>query len=602
MAESTTGIESKTPHGIAMEILQEQYKADHPYRSVFSPLTYDDIKEDPALSAEYARIVDLINKTQSGEFDHTISTCPFAKGNEAAENPNCKSSGLKISKAERKFDLVITKPNSRTGALGEDNVLEVVGGSMLAKPVITGEISGLVVNCSTHKNKKNWNIPHGKIKSLTPNYAEIVLASELKPRLLVWNAEPKVYYLSANTCSNTYGALVKVYPDIECDASFSIDLSGESKKISEDSTTVKYGEVKSKKQGQTLAGEKHRNTSIYEEFTITNGISISANYKKDGVQLSFKKTFAQIIQEIQRLETIRNGVDSFLEKIAGKSKSAVKRRKDKIDAATEKESYQSSKSMQSSAPQDSVSITYPNITIGIGGKWEELEGDYRVDCAGTAEFGFNPLIKLGVKKDISSFILKTTPAGTALSKVKEALKDMEIETLALIFEVSGELSGKVKHYAYTLKDSHTDGEVSLKIPVSVTAVLLKTSKNIESKYLKSYVLKIEIDVSAKGESGIQFDGKLTEDAKNKSLAFEISGQFLGIEVSVTAVINSSIEDKQKPPDGYIPVDERHDQKEWTKIAPGKAVKDGNATSGGVNYKHTLYKMDKAELFKKTINF
>jgi|GEM_PF-2833688 len=596
-------IQSMSPHSTAMDILQDQYKADHPYKSLFTSLTYDDVKEDPELAAQYAQIVDQMNKAQNtGNVDMTVAPCPYENQVIKPSNPDCNASSLKVTKAGRKFDLIVNVPNADRKPTTQESILEVVGGTRLNPAKISGEISGLVNNCSSHKDKKPWNLPFGKVKNMTPNFVEIDLPSSDKLHLFPWNASSKDYSFNANTCSKSYSATVKVYPDIEVDCSVSIDLAGESTEVQEDSSSVVYDDAKKSKKGQTLTGEKRQSTTTYEVFSLTQGISFSANYKKDGVQISFKKSFAQIVESINRIGTVVNGIQEFVEKVTGESKSAIKRRKEKVNESVSEESRKRSEAIQKGAPKDSISITYPNLTLAFAGKWEEMEGDYRVDCAGTVELACNPLIKLGIKKDVSQYILNTTPAGAALSKVKEFLKELEIETMVLFVELSGELSGKVKHYAYVIQDSKTEGELTLKIPLTVTAILLKKSFSLDSIYVKSYVLKTDVDVSAKGETGVQFDAKLRENTKSKSLELDLSGQFLGIEVSITAIITVSIEDKQKAPAGYVPVDEKHNQPDYTKTEPGSATKDADSNSGGINYKQVLYKMEPIDLFKKTINF
>jgi hypothetical protein len=591
MGESSSTIGSVSPHGTAMEILQERYNEEHPYRSFFSPLTYEDVKKDPELAKQYQEIVDTILKAQSGNADSSSASCPLQGKNGQKENPNCKASTLRITKAGRKFDLINSKADSDRKNEEPESIIEVVGGWKLNPAKMESELTGLVNNCSTHKDTKTWNIPFSNTSNLTPSRAEIKCASEGALSLLPWNASPKIYKVNGNTCSKSFTSYIHVYPDIEVDLGVSIDLSGEETEVSEDRTSTEFGNTQGKKKNRRIPVTTKKHTDTYEVFSLTQGITFAANYKKDGVQISFKQSFTDTINSFNRIATAVEGVNEFVKKVTGDKPGGVNDTKKSISDDAKEKSDKRSKELQGKAPKNSFSITYPNLTFTLGGKWEEMEGDYRVDCAGTVELAANPLIKIGIKKDITQYILQTFPIGAAINKVKDFLRELEIEALALYFEMSGELSGKVKHYAYAIQDSKTEGELSLKIPISITAVLLKTEKEIKHRWSDSYVLKVEIDASLKGESGVQFDGKLSENKQTKSLILEVSGQFLGIEVSVTAVVNTSIgAAKPKKPDGYERVEDR--EKESNKDSSG----------GGLNYKNSIYKMEPIPLFKKVIKF
>jgi hypothetical protein len=580
-------IDKVDPHTYTMEILQERYKEKHPYKSMLFDLDYDDVKSDPELSAEYNKIFNDIAGAQDmgDDVDISVAPCPYRK-RENPSNPDCTISSMTVTKDGRKYDLNVFESESLSSKEELKNVIEVVGGDRFKPASLTFSLKGLINNCPTHNQTQDWNIPHGKVESVVPNKAVVSLTSNGDMHLLPWTASSKDYRITANTCSKKLIAVVRVYPDIAVDLSVSFKKAYEKKTVNED--TSKATEITSPT-GKKEGVRAELSTTKYEVVEFSSGLTIGATYSQDGINYSFKKTFAQTVKKIQKLEELVYGVLEWIDGFSGKAG-----KKDRKEVMNIVDDYRNSINSETGVgPNDSLSFTFPSISLTLASKWEEMAGDYRCDCPGSIELATSPLIAVTFKKDLGPYIFNAIPGGSAVSAVKQLLKEINIEVLAIFFSFTCDISGSAKYTAYLYQEPKIEGGITVKVPVEVNAILVKATKETPIPFTKSYCLKTVIDLSLNAKTGIQHDARFTKQGKQANLEF--SGQFLGVEVFLQAVIDVSTgQCTVKKPAGHTP------------LVPGEGKpEDASATTPGMThdpYKYMIYKKDASFLYKFPIPF
>jgi hypothetical protein len=547
------------PHETAMYIVQEKYKAEHPYKTaLFGPPDYKDIQKDPELLALYNENFEKLSKAKADDqpCDTTLLECPLKIHQVKKDNPNCKLSSLKITKPKRSFERVITESTETASSGQEANVLEVVGGQWNTIPEIDLKLEGLIHNCSSHEPQngkfRHWRINNLKDENivLDDTTAKLKTPSEFQLLVLPWNPKIKIYPIAATTCSQSLLGVVKVYPDI--DVSLKITYKrGESHKAKRETTLELKNDGKPKGKVDAVS-----TTRKYEVVEVSKNLVIEASITQSGEKINFQQTYGSLITRIKDIETLYTGSVTVLEAITkGKKKTSrsAEKRENKGREKTLNDNYskeleknkEQNKDLVKSEDRDSNGVTFPSISFSVGGKWEEQPGQYFCEFNGYIEVAADPLIEFNVKEDISEYILKTFPVGAAVSWLKKFLYELGAEALAVYIIIKTPVKGSLRFYPKKWEDCKVEGKISGKIEIAVEAVALKFTKEKPVPFKSDYCITVKVDVSIGGKSGIQADAAIEYTKKVK---VKFIGSLLPGIVYLNSIVDASTgECKPKKP-------------------------------------------------------
>lgn len=529
------------PHNHALSVMQDRYRADHPYKAaLLGDLTFEDVQRDPEMRAEYDKMFMQLTNAQndSSSCDSSISSCPLQNKQPLnTENPNCKLAGIKITKKKRNFDLVVVEnnPSAIMKDSNPENVLEVVGGRVNTVPKIDIELNGLVHNCPTHQELNHWSIVYGNEIQLKDSTASIEAPSEFQLLVLPWSPRVKEYRISANTCSNKLSAIVRSYPDID------VSLKLTYKKSKSEKTKHEY-QVEMQRP-KRIQDAYFANSSVkkFEVIDLSSNLQISASITQSGETISFGKAYSKVISTLKLIDTIYENSVMILGRVSGGNRKKVPNKGNR-EAKAERglrdyaEENDPTKELAKNEDRSAEGVVFPSITIGVGGKWEEESGQYFCDFNGYVEVAADPFIGYNFKKDISHWILSTFPAGKAIGYLKEFLYDLGVEALAVNIFANSSVTGSLRYYPKRFIESKVEGKISGKIEIGIEAVALKLTKQVP--LAREYSLTVKIDVSIGGKSGFWAEAMIVASGDTTTIQFK-GGVLAGV-VFVNAVVDSSV--------------------------------------------------------------
>lgn len=341
---------------------------------------------------------DAISRILKGELSSSsslttsIQQCPLkSKGilNKQKSNPPCEFSSLKVSKDERKFDLLVI---GNTNYPPEKYIYEVIGGySEGYEASIKAHLNG-IKTCNNH-NKRTFQTSAPNIDIVKCNSGEINFKCRYLPVLEflknIFRLQPKAYELTVQTCDSSilYPVLVNVYPDFEFSFKIIVDLTKKTL-----SKKAKQKEV---------------------EKTKSIGIEISGKYDKH--KLTVTDEIAKTVSYFEKLST---GLQSFRTIVSEIAKVG---------------------------PFD-FEIEGPKFSFGLEKlAYQEIPGTYKVELAYTMAFNCDPLIGAILTFDILEALANA--GSPAVAKIFTSVREWAEKndtTVRVDFIINGRIIGGIE--------------------------------------------------------------------------------------------------------------------------------------------------------------
>ncbi len=462
------------------------------------------------------------------ENSETVHECEFTQKLKKAKAEKCKFASVLIKKDGRSLTVdASSKVNTFEVVAGNlEKLHEKLHGGIVnlsfkpAKVEIT--TNGIVGPCTDEKHKNNLYKTTFKSVEKTDSKLKLELFSDWYA--LPCLAKPVIYTVNANTCGTSFPVYIHVYPDIEMGVQIEVQLSGEATEV-EQTKEVKDSKVegkgrksnsgrKEKKKLVTLLAE----TEEFETFKITESFAVGGYYKFSGVEIDIKKVFASVLETIQKVDSIVTKIRTKVGDLQGENDKIVAQ--NNFDRQT----------------QSSFKLTVGKVGLKLLGAWEETDG------APTCEYGLvlyitaKPLIGLEWKMDLSGWILKSNPFGTAVGWVKELLSRLDQKFLEVTLTAGGKVNIELK-FEFGMNQPggmKSSGKGEFELPIKLDIKVIKVS-------LHTWRFKFEGDISASAEAGLKF----VLSGSRTGAKFTI--EFSGVKMQIVAKGMASYSKKEKGP-------------------------------------------------------
>ncbi len=426
---------------------------------------------DPDLTKKIKK--EIANATKKVPPSSAVQSCTLAdaKAEKEAQDKKCTFTALKISKEERKFDLVVNR-----STLPPNRTLEIVAGYKRKPAKVSFILEGPVGPCpETHNQKRSFDSGSGSYKILpasTENKLEVELVSNTLIRLTPWDVELNKYTISGNRCGHgPQSASITVYPDLEFNVSFGWDFAevltrtDERVELEQKTGNRKAAAANARKGKGILETTTSQKKTTKEEL----GFVLSGSIKYDGMEKEIDKIFKKTVETVERVNKVGKKAKVALETISGAKEDA---------AAT-----------NAKISPVSMGMRWPVIKLELGGAWVEDAGKPTVSYEGRIKLEGDPFIGFGFEWDITSTVLKAIPGGAV---VDVTLKKLKAGLLKLVIKAEAVIAGEVELFIKNKKIDKVVGKVDGKIPISAELTVIKGE--VESRFIHASVeYKVGVD-------------------------------------------------------------------------------------------------------------
>lgn len=510
--------------------------------------------EESKLSDDFEKFKSDAEVCTDDEHSKAAEECEFVKRLNEEKARKCKFSSVKVSKGSRS---VTIDRNTR------DKFFEVVSGNLetfhkfakiagvqasnFSPSKVEFTVNGKVGPCSeSHKNHLIGLIHEFKAKDDDHLKMEVFSDWFFWPQ---W-ATPTVYTANFNTCGESLSIAIHSYPDIEMGVQIELQLQN----IELNQNPVVQTDVNSHQKKVKLPQNKKerrekasRNASLlvedqeYDTEKVTDAVSIGGYYKFSGIEIEPKAVFSDVIETIKFVSTVPRKIKTFLGNIENE-KAAI------LEQNRFNESHSSS-----------LKLTIGKFSIRFQGGWVEEDGSHLCEYAYAIVIKASPFFGIEWKTDITAWILKTNPVGTAIGKIKDLLNDLGQEVLAIVFSIGAKVNLEPR---FEFRKSHPDGlkvtgKGEIEVPGKLEIKLIKVNLN-------KWIFKVEAEISGSGESGLKFGVKV-----NSSGGF-ITGEWTGLKIQLVAKYKASVaKQKNGPPPVYKPVGDKFKAEEEPNVVKKK---------------------------------
>jgi hypothetical protein len=486
----------------------------------------------------------------------SAQSCPLAEPPPKPKREDCQATSLVISKKKRKIEIKRGGPgHSDDPSNSPPPRLEIVSGcfddtwlqDLIAKQpaeiecvaTITGGPCNNGGTSSAGSSSRVCAVRGHKGATYEVDFAvtsrsdpKLKFAASSYAHILPWWAEPRIYEVRFNTCSDSFVGEVAVFPDVEFGVGFEFKYQEETKTTTTPVASVesrkvdlpkKSGKLSKKKRKQRYNGKNWPPREVefeasYVESTCTP-IKVSKNLsffgfvKIAGMEISPKVCFASWLQKWDKVERVVtelfkvikrfDDVDEEAKQLKDAESRAAKENTDRkaVDAIASEIGLQSRRSKRT--------ISYPSVQVKGSGLWIELEDLHQCACCMRLSFLFKPLIGLSCSWDMTPAVLKAfagvTGGGTAaLAELKKALDkwlaEREIKAFKIELVLEGSLDGELTFDF----DSGVPVNISAPIDINIKGKIEATlaQMNVDRKHF-GFRLQGEVDIGLKGETGFR---------------------------------------------------------------------------------------------------
>ncbi len=388
---------------------------------------------------------------------------------------------------------------------------------------------------------------------------DLKFKASARGHLLPWWAEPRIYQVCFNTCSDSFVGEVAVYPDVEF--GIGIEYKRQEQTSTDFENTVKVTEVrkvalperkpkgnakkKRKKKGKadpkslTPREVKYEATFVESEVTetkITKNLSMFGMLKIAGMEVNYKTCFHSYLSKVKKATEIVDGVLEVIKKFnAADDEATVGKEIEQKENASRKAAHTTSKQEATQPRRTKQTITWPSVQFKVSGLWIELEDSHQCACAMRLALAFKPLIGMSYTWDLTPMVLRAFGAITGGSSLAVAqvwtrlqawLKERDIDAFRVELIIEGTLEGEVLVDIASGSDWNVTAPLDFNLKGRIEATLAKMQ--IDKKKLGLRV-QGDIDIGIKGETGFRFRAEFMTEGENGVYG---SVEWTGIKVTI----------------------------------------------------------------------
>ncbi len=390
----------------------------------------------------------------------SVQNCPLANKPAPKNDPNnkvCNFTAVKVTKPERKFDLIVSRSTNAT-----QRTIGIVAGFKNKPAKVSVELKGPAGPCpETHNNKRSFNTGSNTFKILpssTENKLELDVTSSTRIQLFPWGLATDKYSINANRCGHlSESVTIEVYPDTETDVFIGFNF-GEKKGWTDDRVEVEQtpGNRKAARADARNGMGRIKTTTTQEKSTeVKKGVRVGGEIKYDGHEHKVEVVFQKTIETLEKVG-----------KIVDKAKVALSQIKGKKDAAGVTQIFDS---------PVALGIKLPVVDLHVGGSWQEDSGLPTVTYEGKIKLETNPLIGFFLEWNITTTVLQSLPGGIVFQKIKQRLVDGFLE---LVLKAGVEIAGEIELVIKNREIENVTGKIKGKIPLAAELTVLRVDTDI----------------------------------------------------------------------------------------------------------------------------
>lgn len=415
--------------------------------------------------------MDLLIQSAKLDGKETSAIGGSCKVDAILNDKKCTFNEIKISKEDRKFDLILNG-DEKDGNL----IYEVITGNKFSKKKIKCNVIGLVDSKGDHKNK----VILFNDDFIKKNDSELEFFC--KSNVMQWQfpskVEPKPYKITVNTCGKSITANINCYQDLEIYGGFFWNYSNVESSIKE-SFEAESRKYQTKDKNNKKVGKFEKGVAEKENHNITSekkAFGVFGEIKYDGFTVKFETAFKDVIEKIEAISLGFKKIESTF--------SEIKKISDGLNSVVEKKE------------PNKLEIKLLNLKLGINGKWNEIEGSPLCDYSTTIMFESDPIWSITYDVEIIKYILNIAPA---VGIFKQILDSVGIDALSIRIKFGFELKGNFNVDFYRNEKTKVSGEIKLAVPIEVYAILIKIEVD---KEILGTAIKVVTELSAKAKSEI----------------------------------------------------------------------------------------------------
>jgi len=420
----------------------------------------------------------------------------------------------------------------------------------------TGRSGGSSRVCAVRGHKGSTYDVDFEVKSRSDT--DLVFEPSAFGHLLPWWAQPRVYEVRFNTCSDSFVGEVAVYPDVEFGIGFEY-------KHQKQVDTGKANEAKvdlvrkvdvparnpsgnSKQRRKARRAEPERWTprmvqydamyveSKATETKITKNLSIFGMLKIAGMEVNYKGCFKSHMEKIKSVADIAEQAFSVLKILVDYEKESVDLKEMEKQSNADLKKTHTEATLSSSVPRRTKqSITYPSVLVKMSGLWLELEDSEQCACCMRLAVALKPLIGMSYTWDLTPMVLRAFGALTGgssavvaevWSRLQAWLQKQGIDAFRVELIIEGSLEGEVMVDIASGSDWNVTAPIDVNLKGRIEATLAKMK--FDKKKLGIRVMG-DIDLGLKGETGFRVRAEFMTEGTNGVYG---SLEWTGIKVTI----------------------------------------------------------------------
>jgi hypothetical protein len=418
--------------------------------------------------------------------------------------------------------------------------------------------------------------------------AELKFDASAFGHLLPFWAQPRIYPVRFNTCSDSFVCEVAVYPDVEfgvgveykqqrqVDTSKENTAKAEVRKIPIPQRNPS-GNSRQRRQARRADPERWaprevRYEATFVESTVTetklsDTLSVFGMLKIAGMEINYKNCVKSYIEKIKTTAKVADQVLTVIKNLdEADDEAKLQADLEKKKNAELKAAHRAKTPTAPNLRRTKQTISWPSFQLKVSGLWLELDDSHQCACATRLAVAFKPLIGISYTWDMTPMVLRafagvtgggSVAVAAAWTRIQAWLKERNIDAFRVELVIEGTLEGEIA--ANHASGAGWSGNFSLDANIKgrIEATLAKIQ--IDKKKL-GLRIQGDIDVGMKGETGFRLRAEYLTDGKNGMYG---SAEWTGIKVTVAFKWKTCVSRTECKPD-----ETREDPEELSWTFPG----------------------------------
>jgi hypothetical protein len=407
--------------------------------------------------------------------------------------------------------------------------------------------------------------------------------------LLPFWAEPRIYLVRHNTCSDSFACEVAVYPDVEFGVGIEFKMQKQTDTGKENTASV--GEVRkvplpqrkpsgnARQRKKKLKADpdrwakrevKYEANFVESEVTevkLSESMSLFGMLKIAGMEANYKNCFRSYIEKITSTAKIAEGIIKVIKDLdSADDEAKIQEEMTKQKKSELKQEHRAKVPTAPNLRRTKQTITYPSFQLRVGGLWLELEDSLQCACCMRAALAFKPLIGFSYTWDMTPLVMRafagvtggaSVAVGQAWAMIQAWLRERNIDAFRVELVLESTLEGEVAvNYgsgAGWSGNFSIDGNIKGRIEATLAKI------QIDKKKLGLRV-QGDIDLGMKGETGFRLRAEYLADGQDGMYG---SAEWTGIKVTVAFKWRTCVSRTECKPD-----ETREDPEELSWTFPG----------------------------------